>query len=43
VGFGNAVHLRGIDTHKEVVKVTVLAPATQAEIDNTVAVMGGED
>jgi enoyl-[acyl-carrier protein] reductase / trans-2-enoyl-CoA reductase (NAD+) len=40
---GKAVALRGIDTDKEVVKETVLEPATQAEIDNTVAVMGGED
>jgi enoyl-[acyl-carrier protein] reductase/trans-2-enoyl-CoA reductase (NAD+) len=40
---GKAVNLRGIDTDKEVVKETVLAPATQEEIDNTVAVMGGED
>jgi enoyl-[acyl-carrier protein] reductase / trans-2-enoyl-CoA reductase (NAD+) len=40
---GKAVKLRGIDTDKEVVKETVLEPATQEEIDNTVAVMGGED
>jgi enoyl-[acyl-carrier protein] reductase/trans-2-enoyl-CoA reductase (NAD+) len=40
---GKAVNLRGIDTDKEVIKETVLEPATQAEIDNTVAVMGGED
>ena len=40
---GKAIALRGIDTDKEVVKETVLEPATQAEIDNTVAVMGGED
>ena len=40
---GNAVNLRGIDTDKEVVKETVLEPATQEEIDATVAVMGGED
>jgi enoyl-[acyl-carrier protein] reductase/trans-2-enoyl-CoA reductase (NAD+) len=43
VRFGKAVNLRGIYTAKEVVKDTVLAPATQEEIDNTVAVMGGED
>jgi trans-2-enoyl-CoA reductase len=43
VRFGKAVNLRGIDTDKEVVKYTVLAPATQEVIDNTVAVMGGED
>jgi trans-2-enoyl-CoA reductase len=41
--FRQGRHLRGIDTNKEVVKDTVLAPATQEEIDNTVAVMGGED
>ncbi|MFP3564489.1 enoyl-ACP reductase FabV [Paraburkholderia sp. SIMBA_030] len=40
---GKAVSLRGIDTDKEVVKDIVLEPATQSEIDNTVAVMGGED
>ncbi|WP_035056228.1 enoyl-ACP reductase FabV [Andreprevotia chitinilytica] len=40
---GKAVHLRGIDTDQEIVKETVLEPATQAEVDNTVAVMGGED
>jgi len=40
---GHAVDLRGIDTDKEVVKETTLQPATQEEIDNTVAVMGGED
>ena len=40
---GKAVTLRGLDTDNEVVKETVLEPATQEEIDNTVAVMGGED
>jgi enoyl-[acyl-carrier protein] reductase/trans-2-enoyl-CoA reductase (NAD+) len=40
---GKAVNLRGIDTDKEVVKETILQPATQSEIDHTVAVMGGED
>lgn len=40
---GQAVNLRGIDTDKEVVKETILQPATQSEIDHTVAVMGGED
>jgi enoyl-[acyl-carrier protein] reductase/trans-2-enoyl-CoA reductase (NAD+) len=34
---------RGIDTDKEVVKEFTLTAATQEEIDNTVAVMGGED
>lgn len=40
---GKAVSLRGLDTDNEVVKDTVLEPATQKEIDDTVAVMGGED
>jgi enoyl-[acyl-carrier protein] reductase/trans-2-enoyl-CoA reductase (NAD+) len=40
---GKAVSLRGIDTDKEVVRETILEPATQSEIDDTVAVMGGED
>ena len=40
---GKAITLRGLDTDKEVVKESVLEPATQSEIDNTVAVMGGED
>lgn len=40
---GRAVSLRGLDTDKEVVKESVLEPASQEEIDNTVAVMGGED
>lgn len=37
------LEFRGLDTDKEVVKYTVLEPASQEEIDNTVAVMGGED
>ncbi|HEY2022647.1 enoyl-ACP reductase FabV [Paraburkholderia sp.] len=40
---GHAVNLRGIDTDKEVIKETVLEPATPQEIADTVAVMGGED
>lgn len=40
---GKSLHLRGIDTDKEAVKEIVLEPATQNEIDQTVAVMGGED
>jgi len=40
---GKTVTLRTIDTDKEVVKEVVLPPATQNEIDQTVAVMGGED
>jgi enoyl-[acyl-carrier protein] reductase/trans-2-enoyl-CoA reductase (NAD+) len=40
---GQAVNLRGLDTDNEVIKETVLQPATPEEIANTVAVMGGED
>ncbi len=40
---GMTVRQQGIDTDKEVIKETVLEPATQREIDDTVAVMGGED
>ncbi|KAF1028835.1 MAG: Enoyl-[acyl-carrier-protein] reductase [NADH] [Burkholderia plantarii] len=40
---GKTVSFRGLDTDKEVIKDTVLEPASQEEIDNTVAVMGGED
>lgn len=40
---GKAVNLRGLDTDNEVIKETVLQPASQEEIDSTVAVMGGED
>jgi enoyl-[acyl-carrier protein] reductase/trans-2-enoyl-CoA reductase (NAD+) len=40
---GAPVTLRGIDTDAEVIKEAVLQPASQEEIDNTVAVMGGED
>ncbi|PND35417.1 enoyl-[acyl-carrier-protein] reductase FabV [Achromobacter pulmonis] len=40
---GAPVTLRGLDTDREVVRESVLEPATQAEIDATVAVMGGED
>lgn len=40
---GKSVTVRGIDTDNEVVKETVLEAASQIEIDNTVAVMGGED
>ncbi|AMP04312.1 enoyl-ACP reductase FabV [Collimonas pratensis] len=38
-----AISFRGLDTDKEVMKESTLEPATQEEIDNTVAVMGGED
>jgi enoyl-[acyl-carrier protein] reductase/trans-2-enoyl-CoA reductase (NAD+) len=40
---GKSLHLRGIDTDREVIKDTVLEPATPSEVDQTVAVMGGED
>jgi enoyl-[acyl-carrier protein] reductase/trans-2-enoyl-CoA reductase (NAD+) len=40
---GKEVTLRGLDTDKEVIKETVFQPASQEEIDHTVAVMGGED
>lgn len=37
------VTLRTIDTDKEIIKEVELPPATQLEIEQTVAVMGGED
>jgi enoyl-[acyl-carrier protein] reductase / trans-2-enoyl-CoA reductase (NAD+) len=40
---GKSVTLRGVDTDKEVVKESTFEPATQEEVDATVAVMGGED
>ena len=40
---GSAIHLRGIDTDKEQITEVTLEPASQEEVDNTVAVMGGED
>lgn len=40
---GQPVSLRGIDTDKEIVKEIMLEPADQLEVDNTVAVMGGDD
>ncbi|MGY6277182.1 enoyl-ACP reductase FabV [Methylomonas sp. MgM2] len=40
---GKDLEQTGIDTDKEVVKTFTLPAATQEEIDNTVAVMGGED
>jgi enoyl-[acyl-carrier protein] reductase / trans-2-enoyl-CoA reductase (NAD+) len=40
---GKSLHLRGIDTDKEIVKDIMLEPATPSEVDQTVAVMGGED
>ncbi|HEY3700293.1 MAG TPA: enoyl-ACP reductase FabV [Spongiibacteraceae bacterium] len=40
---GKDVTQRGIDTDKEITKEVTLTAASQEEIDNTVAVMGGED
>ena len=40
---GKAVTFRGLDTDKEVIREVSLEPATQEEIDGTVAVMGGDD
>lgn len=40
---GKTLHQRGLDTDKEVVKENVIEPASDEEIANTVAVMGGED
>lgn len=40
---GSPITQRSLDTDKEVVKEIILQPATQEEIDSTVAVMGGED
>jgi enoyl-[acyl-carrier protein] reductase/trans-2-enoyl-CoA reductase (NAD+) len=40
---GKSITVRGIDTDKEVVKDVTLEPASEKEIADTVAVMGGED
>lgn len=40
---GQSVTQTGLDTDKEIIKQFTLEPAVQEEIDNTVAVMGGED
>jgi enoyl-[acyl-carrier protein] reductase/trans-2-enoyl-CoA reductase (NAD+) len=40
---GQDVVQRGIDTDKELIKEVSLTAASQEDIDNTVAVMGGED
>ncbi|MDY0006717.1 MAG: trans-2-enoyl-CoA reductase family protein [Spongiibacteraceae bacterium] len=40
---GKDVTQRGINTDKEVIQEVTLTAASQEEIDNTVAVMGGED
>lgn len=40
---GKVVRTRGIDTDREVVEEVTLEPATEEEVRQTVAVMGGED
>jgi enoyl-[acyl-carrier protein] reductase / trans-2-enoyl-CoA reductase (NAD+) len=40
---GKSVTEAGLDTDRELVKQFTLQPATQQEIDSTVAVMGGDD
>ncbi len=40
---GRPIEQTGIDTDKAVLKTFSIPPATQEEIDNTVAVMGGDD
>jgi enoyl-[acyl-carrier protein] reductase/trans-2-enoyl-CoA reductase (NAD+) len=40
---GKPVTQTGLDTDREIIKSFTLEPAQQEEIDNTVAVMGGED
>jgi enoyl-[acyl-carrier protein] reductase/trans-2-enoyl-CoA reductase (NAD+) len=40
---GKSVTETGLDTDRELVKQFTLQPATQQEIDSTVAVMGGDD
>jgi enoyl-[acyl-carrier protein] reductase/trans-2-enoyl-CoA reductase (NAD+) len=40
---GKAVTQRGINTDKEVIQEVTLEAATEADVTNTIAVMGGED
>ncbi len=40
---GKSITQRGVNTDKEEIQEFTLEPASQEEIDNTVAVMGGED
>lgn len=40
---GKPVSQTGLDTDREIIKPFTLEPASQEDIDNTVAVMGGED
>ncbi len=40
---GKSVTLRGLNTDKDTLSDVTLEPASQQDIDNTVAVMGGED
>jgi enoyl-[acyl-carrier protein] reductase/trans-2-enoyl-CoA reductase (NAD+) len=40
---GKPVTQTGLDTDREIIKTFTLEPAEQKDIDNTIAVMGGED
>ncbi len=40
---GKSVTQKGINTDKEIIEEVTLEPASEAEIANTIAVMGGED
>ncbi len=40
---GKSVTQTGLDTDREIIKTFTLEPAEQKDIDNTIAVMGGED
>lgn len=40
---GKSFTQNGVNTDKEIIEEMTLEPATQEEVDNTVAVMGGED
>ncbi len=40
---GKSITQTGLDTDREVIKEFTLPPASQEDIDNTVAVMGGDD
>ncbi|MEC5342931.1 enoyl-ACP reductase FabV [Brenneria populi] len=40
---GKPINIRGLNTDKETINEYTLEPASQEEIDGTVAVMGGED
>jgi enoyl-[acyl-carrier protein] reductase / trans-2-enoyl-CoA reductase (NAD+) len=40
---GKSITQTGLDTDREIIKEFTLQPATQEDIDNTIAVMGGDD